>query len=71
MKVLVYSHSFAPRIGGAETYALLLARGLAGVSGSAQRDGIHVTVATPTDRQGFDDSSLPFRVVRQPGLRTL
>lgn len=71
MKVLVYSHSFAPRIGGAETYALLLARGLAGVSGSAQRDGIQVTVATPTDRQGFDDSSLPFRVVRQPGLRRL
>jgi glycosyltransferase involved in cell wall biosynthesis len=71
MKVLVYSHSFAPLIGGAETYALLLARGLANVSNSVQPDGIQVTVATPTDRAGFDDSSLPFRVVRQPGLWTL
>jgi len=71
MKVLFYSHSFAPRIGGAETYALLLARGLSTTSNSAAPDGIQVTVATPTDRAGFDDSSLPFRVVRRPGLETL
>ena len=33
MKVLVYAHNFAPNIGGAETYVMLLAahaRGLAG-----------------------------------------
>lgn len=71
MKVLVYSHSFAPLIGGAETYALLLARGLANVCDPAQPDGMQITVATPTDRGGFDDSSLSFRVVRRPGLPTL
>lgn len=71
MKVLVYSHSFAPRIGGAETYALLLARGLASVSDPTQPDRIQVTVATPTDRAGFDDSSLPFHVVRRSGIRKL
>src|SRR5439155_5581994 len=33
MKVLVYAHNFAPNIGGAETYVMLLARGLAERSG--------------------------------------
>ncbi len=28
MKVLIYSHTFAPNVGGAETYVMLLARGL-------------------------------------------
>lgn len=71
MKVLVYSHSFAPLIGGAETYALLLACGLANVSDQAPADRIEVTVATPTDRSGFDDSSFSFHVVRRPGVQTL
>jgi glycosyltransferase involved in cell wall biosynthesis len=64
MKVLLYSHAFAPKIGGVETYVMLLARGLA-------ERGVEVTVATPTPSNGFDDSSLPFRVVRCPRLRTL
>jgi glycosyltransferase involved in cell wall biosynthesis len=64
MKVLLYSHAFAPKIGGVETYVMLLARGLA-------ERGVEVTVATPTPSNGFDDSSLPFRVVRRPRLRTL
>lgn len=70
MKVLVYSHSFAPLIGGAETYALWLAKGLANASDPG-RDEIQVTVATPTDRAEFDDSSLPFPIVRRPGFRAL
>jgi len=64
MKVLLYAHAFAPKIGGAETYVMLLAKGLAA-------KGISVTVATPTPQDGFDDSALPFEVVRQPNLRTL
>lgn len=64
MKVLIYAHAFAPKIGGAETYVMLLAKGL-----SAR--GVSVTVATPTPRDGFDDLSLPFHVVRQPGVRAL
>jgi len=64
MKVLIYAHSFAPKIGGAETYVMLLAQGLAA-------KGVFVTVATPTPKDSFDDASLPFKVVRQPDLRTL
>jgi len=64
MKVLLYSHAFAPKIGGVETCVMLLARGLA-------ERGVEVTVATPTPSNGFDDSSLPFRVVRCPRLCTL
>lgn len=71
MKVLIYSHSFVPRIGGAETYALLLATGLANASDLAHPHGVQVTVATSTEKGGADDSSLPFRVVRQPGTGTL
>jgi glycogen(starch) synthase len=59
MKVLIYSHSFAPNIGGVETYSMILARGLAA-------DGIPTTVVTQTAGGVFDDAALPFLVVRQP-----
>src|SRR5437588_7770153 len=66
MRVLIYAHAFAPKIGGAETYVMLLAGGLVG------RPEVHeVTMATPTPAEGFDDASLPFRVVRRPSLRSL
>jgi glycogen(starch) synthase len=68
MEILIYSHSFAPNIGGVETYVMLLARGLARVSTSAPGDTVHVTVVTLTPADGMDDSALPFRVVRQPGF---
>jgi glycogen(starch) synthase len=64
MKLLIYSHSFAPNIGGAETYTMILARGLVA-------DGIPAAVATQTVRKAFDDSALPFPVVRQPNLYRL
>src|SRR5207302_6742853 len=66
MRILIYAHAFAPKIGGAETYVMLLAGGLVG------RPEVHeVTMATPTPAEGFDDASLPFRVVRRPSLRSL
>lgn len=41
-------------------------------AGSSRLDGgsasFEVTVVTPTHRDGFSDSSLPFRVVRRPGV---
>jgi len=69
IQVLIYSHAFAPRIGGVQTLVMSLAKGLAG----RNTDGmsIQVTVATPTPRGAFDDASLPFAVVRQPSLRQL
>src|ERR1700721_1925239 len=65
LKLLIYSHSFAPQIGGVETIVMALARGLAE---SADPKQIHVTVATPSPRRTFDDASLPFTVVREPNL---
>jgi glycogen synthase len=64
MKLLVYSHFFAPSIGGVETIVLSLAKGLADLEG----ERFDVTVATQTPAGQFPDNSLPFKVVRQPGV---
>lgn len=73
MRILICAYAFAPRIGGAETYVMLLARGLARRLGPTRRT-VHdeaangaVVLATRTPRDGFDDAALPFRVVRRPG----
>jgi len=71
MRVLIYSHFFAPSIGGVETIVLSLARGLAGVRNEKGLAEFDVTLATQTPARSHDDSSLPFRVVRRPGLGTL
>lgn len=63
MKVLLYSHTFAPDVGGVETFSMHLARGLALHNGG---EGVELTVVTKTPVRGFDDSALPFRVVRRP-----
>lgn len=64
MRVLIYSHAFAPSVGGVETYVMLLAKGLA-------QEGLDVVVATPTPADGFDDAELPFKVLRRPPVRQL
>ena len=71
MNLLIYSRVFAPLIGGVETYVMLLARGIAGTYAAKQPDPVQITVATGAATGGFDDSSLPFRIVRRPGLRSL
>ena len=68
MRILIYAHAFAPKVGGAETYVMHLARGLAE---GPEREECEVIVATPTPAGGSDDSSLPFRVVREPSLNAL
>ena len=70
MKLLLYSHFFAPSIGGVETIVQSLSKGLAG-SGARGEPKIEVTVVTQTSSGKFDDSSLGFRVVRQPGFLQL
>lgn len=70
MRVLIYTHSFAPAIGGVETYVMLLAQGLA-QRAEAGHDVPEVTVVTPTPAGGASDAALPFRVVRQPGFMGL
>ncbi|MCU1275005.1 MAG: hypothetical protein JWO48_2436 [Bryobacterales bacterium] len=64
MKLVTYTHSFAPNIGGVETYTMILVRGLVA-------DGVSAAVVTQTARGAFDDAALPFAVVRQPNLYKL
>lgn len=71
MILAIYSHYFPPSVGGAETVVLSLARGLAGLRDSKGCREFEITLATQTPRGSYDDSSLPFRVVRQPGLAQL
>ena len=71
MNLLLYSHYFAPSIGGAETIVLSIARGLAELQCRAGLSEFAITVVTQTPAEGFDDSLLPFRVLRRPDLRQL
>src|SRR5215469_9608985 len=70
-KVLIYTHAFAPKVGGVETVVMSLATGLAGLSEADRIASLDVTVVTPTPRGQFDDESLPFQLVRQPSLAEL
>jgi glycosyltransferase involved in cell wall biosynthesis len=71
VKILIYVHSFAPNVGGVETYVMLLAQGLAQYSAQDVKGRLQVTVVTPTAAGDMDDATLPFRVVRRPSLMTL
>jgi glycosyltransferase involved in cell wall biosynthesis len=68
MKLLVYSHYFAPSIGGVETIVLGLSRGLAELRMANGAPEFQITVVTDTPAGNYEDRSLPFRVIRQPGL---
>lgn len=63
MNILIYTQPFAPIVGGAERYVMLLAKGLFALCGF---DNVKITVATPTPAGYFDDSKLEYRVVRKP-----
>jgi glycogen(starch) synthase len=68
MKLLIYSHFFAPSVGGVETLVLSLARGLAGLRSASGEAEFEITLVTQTPADGFDDTVLPFVVVRRPTL---
>jgi glycosyltransferase involved in cell wall biosynthesis len=87
MKLLIYSHYFAPSVGGVETIVTLLARKLCEIQNvpppevqlnqiqpnqaQPNKNELDVTVATQTPAAGLDDRSFPFRVVRAPTARQL
>jgi glycosyltransferase involved in cell wall biosynthesis len=71
VKVLIYTHGFAPIIGGAEKYVMLLASGLARRSTISTAPAFVVNVVTPTPAGDFDDTQLAFKVVRQPSFLAL
>ena len=71
MKLLVYTHAFAPKVGGVETVVMSLATGLTRGEDANRLARPEVSVVTRTPGGGYDDASLPFRVVREPGLLEL
>lgn len=62
--VLIYSRSFAPALGGIETFVMQLARGLSELPNQPAQ----ILMVTRTPAGGYPDASLPFRIVRQPSL---
>ncbi len=68
MKLLYYSHYFAPSIGGVEIIVQSLASGVSELHGLDGKKEFEVTVVTETAAGNFDDGALPFRIVRRPGV---
>jgi hypothetical protein len=64
VKTVIYTHSFAPQIGGVETVVFSLAQGLARIPTTGATSAPRVILATPA--QEMDDTALAFRVVLQP-----
>lgn len=73
LKLLIYAEYFLPVVGGVQTSVALLARGLAkrAAADAASDPPIDVTLVTRTAANGMDDSALPYRIVRRPGLPEL
>jgi glycosyltransferase involved in cell wall biosynthesis len=71
VRILIYTHAFAPNVGGQETIVMHLARELAQSASSTFLGTVELTVVTPIPANGMNDSVLPFRVVRQPSLAAL
>jgi glycosyltransferase involved in cell wall biosynthesis len=71
LKLLLYSHDWAPSVGGVEIVTMALARGFAAWADSHPGQNIETTVVTNTPAGAMDDARLPFRVIRRPGKRRL
>lgn len=71
MKLLLYSHFFAPSVGGVENIVQSLADGLSKRRKASGQLEFEVTLVTKTAAGDFDDHVLAIRVVRQPNLLQL
>lgn len=71
MRLLIYSHFFPPSVGGVETIVVSLASGLAGLRDSDAAPQFEITLVTQTPADNYDDSALPFRVIRKPAFSEL
>jgi glycosyltransferase involved in cell wall biosynthesis len=68
----MYSHAFAPQVGGIETFMMYLARGLSHPGGRGDARPIEVTVVTQTPgREDESSSDRSFIVERRPGTMKL
>jgi hypothetical protein len=68
---MIYTHVWAPVVGGLQTVTRDLATGLRSLSRSQSGQEIDVTLVTQTPAGEMNDSELPFRVVRRPSSRQL
>ena len=68
MNLLIYSHYFAPSVGGVESIVQSLASGIAGLRTLNGDREFNVTVVTETPAGSYDDNKFPFRVVRRPDV---
>jgi glycosyltransferase involved in cell wall biosynthesis len=66
MKLLIYSHFFAPSVGGVETVVQTLAKGLAKELSDNGSPLYEVSLVTQTPPGVSTDSLLSYRVIRQP-----
>jgi glycosyltransferase involved in cell wall biosynthesis len=71
MNLLIYSHYFAPSVGGVESIVQSLAAGIAELRTANDDREFSVTVVTETPAGSCDDTKFPFRVVRRPGTMRL
>jgi glycogen synthase len=69
IKLLFYSHDWLPTVGGIQTVTLSLATGLSEWGNIHPGESIETIFVTDTPAEGMDDSTLPFRVIRCPGIR--
>jgi glycosyltransferase involved in cell wall biosynthesis len=66
MKLLLYSHYFAPSVGGVESIVFSLARGLADLRDSTGTPQFELTLVTQFPSGNYDDRVNSFRTVRKP-----
>jgi len=71
VKLLLYSHFFAPSVGGTETIVLSIARGLAELRTPSGFAEFKITLVTQTPAKDFDDHAFSFQVLRQPSFSQL
>ena len=71
MNLLIYSHYFAPSVGGVESVVQSLAAGIAELRTENDDREFNITVVTETPAGSCDDTKFPFRVVRRPGAMRL
>src|SRR5271166_3412199 len=66
IKLLIYSHFFAPSVGGVETVVQALARGLAEANSDRGSASYEVSVVTMTPEGNSTDFDESYGVIRQP-----
>jgi glycosyltransferase involved in cell wall biosynthesis len=71
MKIVIYTHSFAPQVGGLETIVFLLAQGLARIPPTDRNPVSEIIVVTAAPAGQMDDTAFPFRIVRKPTISQL